>query len=73
MSALLVATNAAGSVTVSAAIALGPATVGSSIVDATTPVDFDVSGTSVRVRAKGAAGTTVDWDVAVTSIVGGGA
>ena len=73
VSALLVATNAAGSVTVSAAIALGPATVGSSIVDATTPVDFDVSGTSVRVRAKGAAGTTVDWDVAVTSIVGGGA
>lgn len=73
VSALLVATNAAGSVTVSAAIALGPATIGSSIVDATTPIDFDVSGTNVRVRAKGTAATTVDWDVSVTSIVGGGA
>jgi len=64
-------TNAAGVVTVRDSLALGPTDPASPIVAAVTPIAFDVSGTSVRVRATGVVATTVDWNVSVIAMIGG--
>lgn len=68
---LVTVTNAAGVVTVRDSLALGPTDPASPIVAAVTPVAFDVSGTSVRVRGTGVVATTVDWNVSVIAMVGG--
>lgn len=70
-SAVVSVTNAAGTVTVRDTVLLGPTTPGSAIVDATTPLTFDASGTDVRVRVKGVAATTVDWVVSITALTYG--
>lgn len=67
---LVTVTNAAGTVTVRDT--LGACTdPASTLVDATSPVAFDVSGTSVRVRVKGTAATTIDWSATATTLLGG--
>lgn len=68
---LVTVTNAAGVVTVHDSLALGPTDPASTIVAAVTPIAFDVSGTSVRVRATGVIATTVDWNVSVIAMIGG--
>lgn len=68
---LVTVTNAAGVVTVRDSLALGPTDPASTIVAAVTPVAFDVSGTSVRVRGTGVVATAVDWNVSVIAMIGG--
>ncbi len=68
---LVTVTNAAGVVTVRDSLALGPTDPASTIVAAVTPIAFDVSGTSVRVRGTGVIATTVDWNVSVIAMIGG--
>lgn len=67
---LVTITNVAGTVTVHDSLALGPTDPAAAHVDGTAPVVFDVSGTSVRVRVKGVAATTVDWSGARVSLLG---